>query len=265
MDQRDPKRLRQGRGHWRVPAVLLALLCVLPRGLDAQERRQEIRSAVRGRVVDEQDGKPISGVVLTLEGTDLLVVTNDRGDFRMEPVPPGRHVLVAAHVAYAVRTDSLEVPKGALLELTVSLSTEAIELEELVVVVRSPVLERRGFYGRQRQGYGGTFMDRSEIEDRNPESVTALFRNMPGLRVVYGGIYGARIFMNQRVRLLDGDLPGCEPQLWLDGIRSSMSTYDMMRAEEIEGIEVYTGGNAPGKFNDLCGTVLIWTRVPINR
>jgi len=243
----------------------MLLLLVVAGGVDAQERRQEIRSAIRGRVVDEQDGEPISGVVLSLEATDLVVVTNGRGEFRMEPVPPGDHVLVAAHVAYAVRTDSLDVPKGALLDLTVTLSTEAIELEELVVVVRSPVLERRGFYGRQRQGYGGTFMDRSEIEERNPESVTALFRNMPGLRVVYGGIEGSRVFMNQRVRFLDGDLPGCEPAVWLDGIRSTMGSYDIMRAEEIEGIEVYTGGNAPGKFNDICGTVLIWTRVPINR
>jgi hypothetical protein len=44
-----------------------------------------------------------------------------------------------------------------------------------------------------------------------------------------------------------------------------MGSYDMMRAQEIEGIEVYTGGSAPGKFNDICGTVVIWTRVPINR
>jgi hypothetical protein len=216
MDMRHPNRLRHSAERWRVPGVLLFFLLMVPGGLDAQERRQEIRSAIRGHVVDEQDGKPISGVVMSLEGTELLVVTNDRGNFRMEPVPPGSHVLVAAHVAYAVRTDSLEVPKGALLDLTVTLSTEAIELEELVVVVRSPVLERRGFYARQRQGYGGTFMDRSEIEDRNPESVTGLFRNMPGLRVVYGGIYGSRVFMNQRVRLMDADLPGCEPQLWLD-------------------------------------------------
>ncbi len=233
--------------------------------VDAQEGRRAIGSAIRGRVVDERSGRPVSGVVMSLEGTDILVVTDDRGQFRMDPVAPGPHVLIAAHVAYAVRTDSLLVPAAALLEVAVPLATEAIELEELVVEVRSPVLERRGFYDRERQGYRGTFLDRSEIEARNPETVTSLFRNMPGLRVVYGGIYGARVFMNQRVRLLDENLPGCEPQLWLDGVRAAMVTYDLMRAEEIEGIEVYPGASAPGKFNDICGTVLIWTRVPINR
>jgi hypothetical protein len=95
--------------------------------------------------------------------------------------------------------------------------------------------------------------------------VTDLFKNISGLRVLYGGIHGSRVFINQRVSFRDSELPGCEPTLWLDGIRSTMGSYDMMRAEEIEGIEVYAGGGAPGKFSDLCGAVVIWTRVPLRR
>lgn len=69
--------------------------------------------------------------------------------------------------------------------------------------------------------------------------------------------------MNQQVTFRDRG--GCEPTLWIDGTRSTMRSYDMMRVEEIEGIEVYTGGGAPGTFNDPCGTVVIWTRVPIRQ
>jgi hypothetical protein len=229
---------------------------------------QDVREAngvVSGRILDSASGQPLEGVELGLNRAKILALTDGDGRFRIDPVAPGSHVLWARRIGYRERSDSLLVPAGALLDVTMVLSTEAIELDELVVVVRSRLLERQGFYNRQRQGYGGVFMDRAEIERQSPRATTDLFRNVPGVRVVWGGIYGARVFVNQRVTFQDDGLPGCVPTLWLDGIRSTMGSYDMMRAEEIEGIEVYAGGSAPGKYNNVCGTIVIWTRVPIRR
>lgn len=244
--------------------LLIALAPCLAGHVSAQQRRDDLRSAIRGRVVDETGTRAIRGVEVRLAGTDLSAVTDDDGEFRLSPVRPGAHVVVSQHLGYADRTDSLDVPRAALLVVTMTLAAEAIELDPIVVEVRSPVLDRHGFYDRRAQGFGGTFIDRAKIEKKNPETVSALFRNIPGLRVVYGGIRGARVFFNQRVNFRD-TTPGCEPMLWIDGVRSTMGSYDMMRVEEVAGIEVYAGGGAPGKFNDLCGTVVIWTRVPLNR
>ncbi len=127
------------------------------------------------------------------------------------------------------------------------------------MTVRSLLLETRGFYDRKRQGFRGVFMDRVAIEDADPIYVGDLFRNIPGVEVVDG-----RLVMSQSVTLRGGGR-GCEPSLWLDGIRSGLRNYDYMRPDHIEGLEVYTGGGAPGKYNDLCGTVVIWTRVPVRR
>jgi hypothetical protein len=253
----------------RAPGLLAAALLLLSAlaagALEAQQVRGGPEGVIVGRILDGPDGSPLEGVEVGLNSARILAVTDQNGRFRLDPVPEGDHVLWARRIGYAERADSVSVPDRVLLDITMTLSTDPIELDELVVVVRSPVLEKHGFYARQTQGYDGIYLDRDEIQRRNPRAVTDLFRNMPSVRVVWGGIRGSRVFINQRVTFQDDGMPGCEPGLWLDGIRSTMTSYDMMRAEEIEGIEVYSGGAAPGKFSNICGTVAIWTRVPVRR
>lgn len=250
------------RGLVATMVATLTLSAWLPMGAAAQRGRPP-DGVVAGQVLDAETEEPLDGVEVGLEDTELRAVTDNEGRFRLAGVAGGSYTLWARRIGYAERSDSLRVPPRALVDVTIVMSTDPIELEELVVTVRSPVLARNGFYSRQEQGYGGVYIDRAEIERRRPQSVTDIFKNVPGLRVVYGGIYGSKVFVNQRVTFDDANLPGCEPLLWLDGIRSTMTIYDLMRAEEIEGIEIYSGGSAPGKFNHLCGTIVIWTRVPI--
>lgn len=258
-------RVVRRRGHPRRVWLGLAVTVGLawPCAVSAQLNRAP-DGVVAGRVVDQADGEPLAGAEIGIGNSNVLAVSDGDGAFRIPGVPGGTHVLWVRHLGYGERSDSISLPPRALLDVTIALGTEAIELDELVVVVRSPVLARRGFYARQAQGYGGHFLDRADVERRKPSSVTDLFKDVRGLRVVYGGIYGGRIFVNQRATFADDGRPGCEPQLWLDGIRSTMNSYDLMRAEEIEGVEIYAGGRAPGKFIDICGTIVIWTRVPIN-
>lgn len=241
---------------WTAPSTLVS------GALQAQEEARAPRPAiVVGRVVDQASGRPVPEAEVSVQGsTPRLAVANERGQFRIENVAAGTRVLVTRRLGYEERSDTLELPGGALVDVTVRISTRPVELEALVVEVRSAVLAGHGFYERRRQGYGGVFIDREEIVEEQPSTVTDLFRDVPGLRVVYGGIYGARVFVNQRISLRDPQTPGCEPSVWLDGIRSTMGSYDVMRVEEIEGIEIYAGGGAPGKFVDPCGTVVIWTR-----
>jgi hypothetical protein len=245
-----------------VTVATTLLLLTVPVLAEAQLGRPP-DGVVTGTVMDGDTERPLEGVEVGLFGTPLRAITDDEGRFRLPGVSGGSYMLWARRIGYQERSDSLRVPPRAMVDVTVVLSTDPIELEEIVVVVRSPVLDGHGFYSRQEQGYGGFFIDRAEIERRRPESVTDIFQNVPGVRVVYGGIYGSKVFINQRVTFEDDGMPGCEPLLWLDGIRSTMTIYDLMRAEEIEGVEVYSGASAPGKFNNICGTIVIWTRVPI--
>ena len=243
---------------------IVALLIVASPLLAEGQQDRVGTASISGRVLDQRTNDPVAGVEVSVDGTPVLSITDESGEFHFEGVLAGTLVLRSRRLGYEERSDSLSVPQGVLIDLTIHLSTEPVELEELVVEVRSRLLEQRGFYERQRSGYGGVFIDREAIEDRNPNVLTDLFRTMSGLRVVYGGLFGPRVCVNQNITFSDGGL-GCEPSLVLDGVRSTMRSYDFIDPIEVEGLEVYAGGGAPGGFSDPCGTIAIWTRIQVRR
>lgn len=243
---------------WRMIALLVATSAVSALPARAQQGVQG-GAVLAGRVVDE-DGRAVEDADVSLEGTRLMAVTDDHGRFRLEPVPVGTWEIVVQRIGYVTRTDTLDVPDGVAMELELAVAVDAVPVQGIVVSVRSLLLESRGFYDRQRQGFRGVFMDRPAIENRAPLYVADLFRSIPGVEVVNG----SRLIMSQSVNFSDGGR-GCEPSLWLDGVRSGLRNYDYIKPDHIEGIEVYTGGGAPGKYNDLCGTVVIWTRLILRR
>lgn len=251
---RRPQRFEAAR------RILLALAVAAALPGDIAARQEHGAAVVHGQVVDAVGGAGVQGVEVRLDGTSLRAATDSDGRFLLRGVPAGRHALRLRRIGYGTRTDTLDVPPNASVEVSLTIAQEAIPLEGIEVSVRSLLLERHGFYDRRSQGFRGFFMDRPAIESRDPLYVADLFRTIPGVEVVNG----SRLIMSQSVTLRGGGR-GCEPSLWLDGARSGLRNYDHLKPEHVEGIEVYTGGGAPGKYNDLCGTVVIWTRVPVRR
>ena len=256
--------MKRGRGkRFALCSIMVGAILFGPSQAEAQEGRVGSAS-IRGRVLDHETNDPLIGVEVSVDQATPQSITNERGEFQFEGIVSGSLVLRSWRLGYTERVDSLSISEGGLIDVTIRLSTEAIELEELVVEVKSRLLEQRGFYERQRTGYGGVFIDREAIVQRNPSRLTDLFRTMSGVRVVYGGLFGPKVFVNQNITFSDGGL-GCEPDLVLDGVRSTMRSYDFIDPIEVEGLEVYAGGGAPGGFSDPCGTVAIWTRIQVRK
>ena len=88
-----------------VPAVLTALLLALPvaSSLDAPSMAPAPASTgtVVGTVVDAQDGAPLPGAWVRVNGSSLRDTTDASGRFRIEGVPAGRHTLYAQASGYA--------------------------------------------------------------------------------------------------------------------------------------------------------------------
>lgn len=250
------------RSGWIPGALAVALAGAFGPGqadLTAQERPRGLGSALTGRVVDEATAEGIGDVEVRVLGTAWSTVTDSNGEFRINRIRPGIHRVRFARIGYGERVEIIDVAVGGVLAVAATLAEEPVELAPLTVTVRSAVLDRVGFYERRSQGMRGHFLERGDIEERQPDAVTDLFRRMSGIRVLHGGIYGSQVLVNQRVTF-DDSAAGCEPSIWLDGIRSTMNTPDDMKVEELEGIEVYTGASAPGRFNDICGVIVLWTR-----
>jgi outer membrane receptor protein involved in Fe transport len=126
------------RGHaapaLRQAAVLAGRLLLVSALLAPPAAAQEPSdlAVVRG-VVTDTAGAPVSGVAVSVEGTDISSVTNEQGEFRLAGVPSGPRVLRARRLGYAMARVPVTVPPGGELRVDIRLAVIPLMLEQLVV------------------------------------------------------------------------------------------------------------------------------------
>jgi len=215
-------------------------------------------AVIVGTVVDAESGRGIAGASVHVRDTRIGIVTDQRGKFVLFGVPPGGQSVDVQMLGYADRSAPIAAIAGATIEVTIPLATQAIELDPVVVEVRSNALERVGFYERlEDAGVWGHFITPAEIRRRAPTAFTELFTAIPGARVDYYGPGRSAVMFRRVVGSAGGD--GCSPDLYLDGMRIR-GGWDFIAPTAIAGVEVYVGINAPIQYSaNPCGVVLVWT------
>src|SRR5688500_16621081 len=73
----------------RALTVILVFASSIVAVQSLQARPQMSRTSLRGRVVDARTGEPIAKVRVIVSGTDLSTMTDDKGEFTFENLPPG--------------------------------------------------------------------------------------------------------------------------------------------------------------------------------
>ncbi len=248
-----------------VGLLLMVLLPILMLGTGSLHAQQVLHSRIIGVVVDQEDGKPIEGVEVGLRGLSMVRVTDARGKFEMESVPPGAMVLEFSHLGFRVRTDSIVLPPEETLEVRVTMTPDPIPLDPILVSVRSKVLEVNGFFRRREQGLSGVHLTKEQIAERRPSNLTDLFSSIPGARLANrDGVVGP-VVVFPRGKLLGGGTETCYPAIWLDGVLTPGMEIDQISPYSVEGIEVYQGAGAPLRFSTDCGAIIVWTQVPVKR
>lgn len=155
----------------------------------------------------------------------------------------------------------------------------------------------RDFERRRRRGTG-TFMSRAQIDKSQAVRLTDLLRSMPGVQVGAdeNGVVIVELRHAKRFSLEPAattpptrtdstgrpiepvpnattgqmSIKRCPAAFLLDGmpIDGSAGIDSQLRPEDVEGIEVYSGGQVPieyGARHSECGVVLIWTRAASER
>lgn len=109
--------------------------------------------AVIGRLLDSGSGVPIEGAVVELVDMGGGSVTDGKGEFRLAGVVPGGYELRVRHLAYGVRSETIEVPGGTDYALELRLSPRALELDPIDVEVlrRTPTESTRSNVITRRQ------------------------------------------------------------------------------------------------------------------
>jgi hypothetical protein len=133
----------------------------------------------------------------------------------------------------------------------------AVVIAPVVMRAEKTELDVVGFNARKRAGVG-RFMVRSEIERRQPRTVSAIFRHLPGFRVSTS---------NARSRIQGTRGGGCMTYFIDNGRYSPVLGTDIddaLPVAEVAAIEIYTFGTTPSEYSTadrgLCSTVVIWTR-----
>jgi hypothetical protein len=250
---------------------------VVPLDLSAEPRQgsvatREVAGAsgrIVGRVRDVERDRPVANALVSIPSRGLQGITDNAGVFALADLPSGAHTLQIQGLGYRTLTHEIRVPQAATVQVDVAVVPDPIELEPIVTtVVRYRVPESRGFYERKdwsdRTGLGA-FMTREDIRRMNPQRITHVLAQLPGIRLdCSGGV-------NQCYARMRGSSPTCTgPNVYVDGVRvlrdnqRTPEPIDMVVLPvEVVGIEVYGGpSEVPGEFmgaDAQCGAILFWT------
>jgi len=185
--------------------LALVVMAALPALAHAQERK-----TVTGQITDAS-GQPLAGAVVQIPSLRLNTTTNDRGQFALVNVPLGTHTVRVNLIGYKQVTREVAVDAGATGPINISMATDPLLLDEMVVV---------GYGEERRRNLAGAqaSMKPVTVQETPVASINALMQGqLPGVQVTQNsGTPGAAISV--RVRGSSSISGGNQPLYVIDGV-----------------------------------------------
>jgi hypothetical protein len=219
-------------------------------------------SRIIGHVLSMEANAPVEGAEITLPGGGVGQVTDREGRFELRGLSPGLHSFSVRYLGRAPLHAEVEVPPEGTLEVEVRLAVEPVEMAPMTVTAtpRDSYLEAMGYYRRRDEGRSGTQITRETLLEKAPRSLSEVLVSVPGLRVLPGSLGDFQVRMRRAISLSAGGGEGCAPALFVDDVRSDIGWLQDLDPGRVEAMEIYAGANAPLRYNDPCGVILVWTR-----
>lgn len=217
--------------------AIMTLLVVAPSVAEAQ--------AVTGVVRDQTTGAPVAAAEVSLVGLDLAALTQGNGEYLILNVPSGTHTMTVQSLGYRTETVTVTVGAGQSVVQNVSLSQQALQLNEIVVTGTAGASRVREI------GNSVSVIDAAIAEVQPISNVSDLLRGrVPGVVVQQGsGDAGTastiKIRGSSTMRLVNDG-----PLIYIDGVRVSnrmesgerdVSRIDDLDPAMIESMEVIKG------------------------
>ena len=244
----------------RLAAVLFFAASSAALPYDASAQDQLPAGVVSISVVDSL-GRSISGAELTVEGTPVRGVTDERGEIRFNAVRGGPATVRVRRLGFRPTTLDIMVDQRVPATSIVTLTQIPQRLATMVVRGGTNYTGRMaGFYQRRDLGIGH-FVSRERLEHDNPSQLSDVFRRLPGVQIT------STRFIRNAIRFR-GNGGNCWPLVWLDGAPLPTAEFDLdfLSPGSIEGIEVYSGiSQIPPQFMGSrglgsCGVIVVWSR-----
>ena len=243
-------------------------------------------ATVSGSVVLE--GSPTNaGSRVELVGTDIVAVTNDKGEFTMRNLPSGSKVLLARHLGFGAETVPVDLSPHEQKRVTIKLPKFVAIMDPVLVTGRRLAgLDKVGFNQRKKTGFG-YYIGPERLQNMHPNYLTDILRQVPGLSVSLSPKGDAEVSSSRGV--FPGS--GCV-QYWVDDMpwqsaaqtppqavvestavstakgrdKGSGDINHFLAGGEVVAVEVYQDLDTPAQYmraGGSCTTVVVWTRVKI--
>ena len=222
---------------------------------------QAQQGTITGQVTDAETGAALSGASVEALGEGGPVGSNDAGRFILS-VAPGSHSIVVTLIGYeTTRVDGVSVDAGATANVTISLRSQALVLNPIVVTV-----SRRQEKALDAPASIAT-VSASEIARISATTVADHVRTLPGVDAVRTGINQGTVVARGFNNVFSGALLTIIDNRYARIPSLRFNAYQMLPATDldIERIEVSLGpGAALYGPNASNGVMHIITKSPID-
>jgi CarboxypepD_reg-like domain/TonB-dependent Receptor Plug Domain len=210
---------------------------------------------------------PVAGAYVAPTAGGASAITDSVGHFVLAHAPAGETPFTIRRIGYEPARFTVDIARNDTTEIEIMLTEQAQTLPAMQVQATNPgdaLLAR--FYDHRASSGGGHFFERADIERAQPHRLTDMLRGIPGIRLETNPIQQSSVRMN-RARL--GAFGDCPVQYWLDGMRVQEFDLDELAPRDVEALEIYAGpATLPPEYRTMagtaiCGTIAIWTRVPV--
>ncbi len=206
--------------------------------------------SVTGTITSSDDGAPLPGVNILVQGTTIGSVTNLDGEYQISA--PGGAVLVFSYVGYT--SQELELSAGQT-SLDLVLQLDMLALDEIIVI---------GYGTQKKSDITGAV---SSLPNERLEQIPAvnvaqaLQGAIPGLTIVTNTAGAEQDDMSIMVRGRNSIEASNEPLIILDGIPFSGSLSEIV-PEDVQSIEILKDASASAIYGSRAsnGVILITTK-----
>ncbi|HAC07564.1 MAG TPA: hypothetical protein DCF71_17085, partial [Gemmatimonadetes bacterium] len=186
--------------------ILMAILSFSAGTAEAQTGQ------IVGQVTDANSGAPLSAVQVYLPDTNIGVLSRGDGRFIILNVPVGVHEVAAQRIGYGLASQQVTVTVGGSVQVSFSLSTQALGLDEIVVTGTAGASRRREI------GNSISQLNPADMLSRPVSATDMLQSAAPGISVT--GI-GGEIGQGKRIQLRGNTSVSMDntPIIYIDGVR----------------------------------------------
>ncbi|GMU95855.1 TonB-dependent receptor [Ignavibacterium sp.] len=142
---------------------------------------------ITGRVIDTNDGEPIIGANVLIEGTNIGSATDLDGKFEIKNVPKGNYNLLISYISYAsARIENLNIEEEKTTIVNAALKPKSIELSEEVVVLgeKSNSYEAALLNQRKNSNQISDGISAEQIKKLTDATTAETLRRVPGITLL---------------------------------------------------------------------------------